>query len=76
MRVIELSDREEAAAYAGKLFARWGAEVVRVESPRRPPAREADELYLHGGKHRLILDPEDAGSRAASTRYSRTPMCW
>ena len=32
MRVLELSDREEAAAFCGKLFARWGAEVIRVEA--------------------------------------------
>ena len=42
MRVIELSDREEGAAYAGKLFARWGAEVIKIESSRREPALEAD----------------------------------
>ncbi|MGE3960050.1 MAG: CoA transferase [Dehalococcoidia bacterium] len=65
MRVIELSDREDAAAYAGKLFARWGAEVVRAESPRRAPAERADDLYLHGGKQRIALDRErpDAADR-------------
>ncbi len=64
MRVIELSDREEAAAYAGKLFARWGAEVVKVESPRRDPVLEADDLYLNGGKRRLILDRDTPEDRA------------
>ena len=56
MRVVELSDREDSAAYAGKLFARWGAEVIKVESPRRAPVIESDNLYLNGGKRRLVLD--------------------
>ncbi len=64
MRVIELSDREEAAAYAAKLFARWGAEVVKVESPHRDPVREADDLYLNGGKRRLVLDRATPEGRA------------
>ncbi len=56
MRVIELSDREDAAAYAAKLFARWGADVLKVESPDRVPPASADDLYLNGGKRRLHLD--------------------
>lgn len=64
MRVIEVSNREDAAAYAGKLFARWGAEVVRVESPGRPPPSEADDLYLNGGKRRLRLDVATPEGRA------------
>lgn len=56
MRVIEISDREEAAAYAAKLLVRWGSEVVKVESPSRPPPPEADDRYLNGGKRRLSLD--------------------
>ena len=64
MRVIELSDREEAAAYAAKLFARWGAEVIKVESPHRDPIREADDLYLNGGKRRLVLDRASPEGRA------------
>ena len=64
MRVIELSDREDAAAYAGKLFARWGAEVIKVESPGRAPAERADDLYLNGGKQRLQLDPHSEDGQA------------
>ena len=56
MRVVEISDREEAAAYAAKLFVRWGSDVVKVESPNRPPSPEADDRYLNGGKRRLSLD--------------------
>lgn len=63
MRVIELSDHDDAAAYAGKLFARWGAEVIRVESPGRTPPARADEIYLHGGKRRLHLDRATPGGR-------------
>jgi crotonobetainyl-CoA:carnitine CoA-transferase CaiB-like acyl-CoA transferase len=56
MRVVEISDREEAAAYAAKLFARWGAEVIKVESPDRLPSIESEDLYLNGGKQRLHVD--------------------
>ena len=62
MRVLELSDAEAAAGFAGKLFVRWGSEVIRVESPDRAAPVEAEETYLHGGKRRVILDyrtPED-----------------
>ena len=56
MRVVEISDREEAAAYAAKLLVRWGSEVVKVESPSRAPPPEADDRYLNGGKRRVALD--------------------
>ena len=39
MRVLELSDSEAAAAYCGKLLGRWGADVVKVESPGRASRR-------------------------------------
>ena len=64
MRVVELSDREDAAAYAGKLFARWGAEVIKVESPDRMPVERADDLYLNGGKRRLALAFRSEDGRA------------
>ncbi|MDA0271315.1 MAG: CoA transferase [Chloroflexi bacterium] len=69
MRVLELSDREEAAAYCGKLFARWGAHVTRIEPAGRPPATEADTLALHGGKAlaTLDLDAPDALDRLRSS---------
>ena len=70
MRVLELSDRDEAAAYCGKLYARWGAEVIRVESPDRPAPLQSVELYLHGGKRRVQLDYRDRAQRATLDRLA------
>ena len=72
MRVLELSDREEAAAFCGKLFARWGAEVIRVESPDRAPPTEALDRYLNGGKRRVALDYRDAEQRETLDRLAAT----
>jgi crotonobetainyl-CoA:carnitine CoA-transferase CaiB-like acyl-CoA transferase len=57
-----------AAAYCGRLFAKAGADVVRVElaptgdKATPPPAWASDEamaLYLHSGKRRMsIADPD------------------
>ena len=59
MRVVEISNLEGAAGFAGKLFRRWGAEVIRVESrDRRPPEIHRD-LYVNGGKNRLQIDFND-----------------
>jgi len=55
-RVIELSSRDESAAFAGKLFARWGAEVVKLERPDRESSRPALDRYVNGGKRRAALD--------------------
>ena len=52
------------AAYCGKLLGRWGADVVKVESPGRASPVEALDRYLNGGKRRVVLDratPEDRG---------------
>ncbi len=65
MRVVEVSDGEAAAAYAAKLFARWGAEVVKVESPGREAPSEFDDRYLNGGKRRVRLDLNSADGRAS-----------
>ena len=70
MRVLELSDREEAAAFCGKLLARWGAEVIKVERPGRETPGEALDRYLNGGKRRVALDRSDAGARAALDRLA------
>ncbi|MEE8336728.1 MAG: CoA transferase [Dehalococcoidia bacterium] len=70
MRVLELSDRDEAAAYCGKLYARWGAEVIRVERPDRPAPLQSVELYLHGGKRRVRLDYRDRSQRATLDRLA------
>jgi hypothetical protein len=63
MRVIELSDTEEAAAYCGKLHARWGAEVIRVEHPGRP----STDPGARG------LPPRREASRLARRRHARGP---
>ncbi len=63
MRVLELSSREEAAAYGGKLFRRWGAQVVRVEPRDRRPAAQHLDIYLNSGKERLPLDLANGDDR-------------
>ncbi|MDA1061710.1 MAG: CoA transferase, partial [Chloroflexi bacterium] len=51
MRVLEVSE-DVAGRYCGKLLARWGAEVIRVE----PPAREAAAADAHSRALELYLD--------------------
>lgn len=70
MRILELSDKEESAAYAGKLFRRWGAEVIKVERPNRTEPRRQDDIYLNGGKRRLRLDIAEPAGRAAIERLA------
>ena len=70
MRVLEISDCEEAAAYCAKLLARWGSEVVRVEPPGRPAPPRPLELYLHGGKRRVALDARDPAAREQIDRHA------
>ncbi|HXH23104.1 MAG TPA: CoA transferase [Dehalococcoidia bacterium] len=65
LRVLEISAKEEAAAYCGKLFRRAGHDVLRIE----PPGHEAPlhlDVYLNGGKKRQRLD-----LRAERGRLSR-----
>lgn len=61
LRILEIGDNC-AAGYAGKLFARWGAEVIRVDAvdavatyPQRAEHTAVD-LYLHAGKTRMAID--------------------
>jgi crotonobetainyl-CoA:carnitine CoA-transferase CaiB-like acyl-CoA transferase len=65
LRVLEIGT-EGAAGYAGKLFSRWGAEVVRVDtgSSLAVPTRlaRATDLYLHAGKARIAVNLENTGS--------------
>ena len=72
MRVLELSDVEGAAAYAGKLFARWGSEVIRVESSARLTPERALDLYLNGGKQRLSADYRLPADREAIDQLAAT----
>jgi crotonobetainyl-CoA:carnitine CoA-transferase CaiB-like acyl-CoA transferase len=70
IRVLELSDVEESAAYCGKLFARWGAEVVKVERPGRAEPERALDAYLNGGKRRVSLVWDEAAGRDTLDRLS------
>ena len=72
MRVLEISDSEGAAAYAGMLFRRWGAEVIKLESPLRPEPSAAADIYLNGGKRRLHLDLNDADAWHAVDQLARS----
>ena len=72
MRVLEISDALGAAAYCGKLFRRWGHEVVRVESPGALPADPAAELYLNGGKLRATCDLDSSADRGELDRIAAT----
>jgi len=72
VRVLELSDREEAAAFAAKLFRRWGAEVIKLESPGRAAPPPAADIAVNGGKRRVRLDLAAEGDRAAIERLAAT----
>lgn len=72
-RVIERS-RTVAAAYAGRLLAAMGAQVVMVEPPAGSPLRRAAPIlqetgesalfaYLAAGKHSLVCDLSTAEGR-------------
>lgn len=79
VRVVDLS-REPGAAYAARLFAVFGADVVKVEPPSGDPARrhgprlgddgESSALfaYLNAAKRSAVLDPADAAQREALLR--------
>ena len=79
-----------AAAYAGKLLALLGADVVKVEPPggdltrkRGPFFNDAVDvnqsglfLYLNADKKGVTLDLTDAGDRAASIACWGAPISW
>ena len=81
LRVVELGDGT-AGPYAAKLLGDFGAEVVKIESPRGDSARQrgpfADDrpdpeasglfLYLNTNKYGIVLDVEDEAGRAALDR--------
>jgi crotonobetainyl-CoA:carnitine CoA-transferase CaiB-like acyl-CoA transferase len=64
-----------AAAYCGRLFALWGAEVVRVDAPasgRVPAPRDrALDLFLHPNKRRVGVDYTTGDGRALLERFAR-----
>ena len=72
LRVLEFGDRV-AAGYCGKLFARWGAEVIRVDgidAPKTPMATVLDG-YMHRGKRRVGLDRSSATGRTLLDRLAQ-----
>lgn len=70
MRILEISSAEAGAAFAGKLFARWGHEVIRAELPDREPPWESEVIYLHGGKQRIAADYRTDDGRAYLDRLA------
>lgn len=83
VRVIDLAT-DTAGAYASRLLAALGADIVRVEPPggdelRRTNMRMTDEpdggllaAYLHAGKRSVVLDHRDEGGRNDLLRLLRT----
>ncbi len=76
VRVLDLAD--ESAAFAGRILADLGAEVILIEPPeggrlrhRAPflhgqpnPEHAFGHLYYNANKRSLVLDPTDPGRRA------------
>ncbi|MBM3140920.1 MAG: hypothetical protein FJZ92_12120, partial [Chloroflexi bacterium] len=79
VRVVDLSD-DVAGAYAARLLAALGADVVKVEPPEGDPTRrrsprigespDGGVLFaaLNAGKRSLVLDPDRADDREALWR--------
>ncbi len=63
MLVLEVSDTEGAAAWAGRIFGWAGEEVVKVSSPDRARPQVALDLYLNEDKRRVALDYRHAAGR-------------
>ncbi len=63
LRVVEFA--APLGAYAGRLFAGLGADVVLVEPPGGGPLRARGLLHqaLNGGKRSIVLAPETAQAR-------------
>ena len=69
-RVIEIGGAP-SGAYAGKLFAELGAEVVKIEPPQGDPLRRRESAdgiengalfaYLNTSKRSLVLDLDERG---------------
>ena len=65
--VLEIGEAH-AAGYAGKLFQRWGASVIRVDLPDASSLHTraehvAVDLYLHAGKRRVAVDYSSTAGR-------------
>ncbi len=83
IRVLDLSD-EVAGAFATKLLAAWGADVIKVEQPGGDPTRAmlprvSDDVeggllfaYLNTGKRSVVFDPSVPAERDALRRLVAT----
>src|SRR5690349_3005237 len=83
LRVVDLSPNV-SGQYAARLFAAYGADVVKVEPPAGDPLRTVPPLagegadagilfaYLNSGKRSLVLDPGDDDGRTGMERLLRT----
>ncbi len=81
LRVLELPGGV-AAGYCGKLFAEYGADVIKVEPPsgdplRRQgpfaadrPQRETGALWLYLLRREIVHGPEEAGAREGEVRHA------
>ena len=75
LKVLEIGNAG-AAGYAGKLFQRWGAEVIRLDLPTNPPQTRAEhvavDLYLHSGKKRISVNLDTAKGKDLIDRLAAT----
>jgi crotonobetainyl-CoA:carnitine CoA-transferase CaiB-like acyl-CoA transferase len=55
---VEISGPDGGAAYCGKLLARWGVDVTRLDTAPSP-LPDADEAYLHAQKQRVPVTPAE-----------------
>ena len=78
--IVELAG-SVAGAYAGKLFAGFGATVLKVEPPGGDPMRSVGEpldgmgttfAYLNTGKSSVVIDMSEASGRAKLQTLLRT----
>lgn len=65
IRVLEFGEHI-AAGYCGRLYAQWGAEVIRLDTLQTSSSVEeqALDIYLHAGKRRIGLDMSTPEGRA------------
>jgi crotonobetainyl-CoA:carnitine CoA-transferase CaiB-like acyl-CoA transferase len=66
VKVLDFT-RNLPGPYASFLLASWGAEVIKVESPKGDPSRHQEPLFtwLCRGARSVMLDLRDDGSRPA-----------
>jgi crotonobetainyl-CoA:carnitine CoA-transferase CaiB-like acyl-CoA transferase len=73
LRVLEFGPGV-AAAYCGKLYALWGADVVRVDSTacgaEPPPRSRALDYHVNPNKRRVALDYQTREGRALLRRLA------